>query len=519
MSAGASGKIGDNLVFSMRKSGPQVRTQKDPTDRRTAAQLEYREKVDVAGDRWKNLTENEKAAYNALAVGTDKTGYNLFMSEYFNRLELRYKLDEIDGAVVADSSGNGNDGILKVSALLYYPFNGNANDFSNSANNGNVVGAILDSDRFGNANSAYKFTVSNGHYIRPAAGIQNIAGNKKTITISGKFTMPTTGGRHIFRFKNSVGDADCFRLTIEQNTGFPFCWKIDSQGGGHLGLKRTVNICDGQFHIINVTYNIGYTISIDIDGVNATGAESSVIRSSDYFIIGDDTGNSAGMTIDECMVQDMTMDSNKRLRLRNVLVRHKLNNPVVTIGDRIGFELWGEPINITNGPAVCIDAGTSALANIKNQDPWTISYWSKPNVNYAGLSSVGWYGGNYKGPMVWLKTDGKIGVQVGRGATTGVNSNFGAVDVDAAASFIAGILNHVCVSYDGEYFDVFLNNINYLHYFLGANVDNGNGAQRFKVNCNPWDYNNSGISEYDDIRVYSRALGAVERTKIYNREI
>lgn len=39
----------------------------------------------------------------------------------------------------------------------YYPFNGDANDESNSGNNGTVYGASLDKDRFGNADRAYFF--------------------------------------------------------------------------------------------------------------------------------------------------------------------------------------------------------------------------------------------------------------------------------------------------------------------------------------------------------------------------
>lgn len=41
--------------------------------------------------------------------------------------------------------------------MAYYPFNGNANDESGNGNNGIVNGAILNSDRFGNANTAYNF--------------------------------------------------------------------------------------------------------------------------------------------------------------------------------------------------------------------------------------------------------------------------------------------------------------------------------------------------------------------------
>ncbi|MGA9405977.1 MAG: LamG-like jellyroll fold domain-containing protein [Bacteroidota bacterium] len=41
--------------------------------------------------------------------------------------------------------------------VLYYPFNGNANDSSRNGYNGTVAGATLTADRFGAANSAYSF--------------------------------------------------------------------------------------------------------------------------------------------------------------------------------------------------------------------------------------------------------------------------------------------------------------------------------------------------------------------------
>lgn len=45
--------------------------------------------------------------------------------------------------------------------VAYYPFNGNANDESGYNNNGNVHGASLVTDRFGNINSAYQFDGNN----------------------------------------------------------------------------------------------------------------------------------------------------------------------------------------------------------------------------------------------------------------------------------------------------------------------------------------------------------------------
>ena len=53
---------------------------------------------------------------------------------------------------------------LQNGLVAYYPFCGNANDQSVNLNNGNVNGATLTFDRFGNSNSAYKFD-GNDDYI------------------------------------------------------------------------------------------------------------------------------------------------------------------------------------------------------------------------------------------------------------------------------------------------------------------------------------------------------------------
>ena len=45
-----------------------------------------------------------------------------------------------------------NDGLV-----AYYPFNGNANDESGNGNDGEINGATLTEDEYGNTNSAYYF--------------------------------------------------------------------------------------------------------------------------------------------------------------------------------------------------------------------------------------------------------------------------------------------------------------------------------------------------------------------------
>ena len=62
----------------------------------------------------------------------------------------------------------------------WWPFNGNANDESGNGNNGTVNGAMLTSDRNGNANKAYSFD-GNADFIN--------CGNNSSVNISGSITL------------------------------------------------------------------------------------------------------------------------------------------------------------------------------------------------------------------------------------------------------------------------------------------------------------------------------------------
>ncbi len=67
----------------------------------------------------------------------------------------------------------------------WWPFNGNANDESVNGNDGAVNGAILSSDRFGNANSAYGFTgtTNNTEVITGSCSNFPSGNNPKTISV------------------------------------------------------------------------------------------------------------------------------------------------------------------------------------------------------------------------------------------------------------------------------------------------------------------------------------------------
>ncbi len=91
--------------------------------------------------------------------------------------------------------------------LLYYPFNGNANDASGNGYHGTVFNATLADDRFGNPNSAYYFNGTNSYINFP-----NVAALKPPLPVSfamwvNPLTLNITNQAYIF---NSSFDTDTY---------------------------------------------------------------------------------------------------------------------------------------------------------------------------------------------------------------------------------------------------------------------------------------------------------------------
>ena len=77
----------------------------------------------------------------------------------------------------------------------YWPFNGNANDESGNAHNGNITGATLTTDRYGNANCAYSYNGNNNYIMIP-----------NTSTLSGFADITISGWVNISQFPSSISD-------------------------------------------------------------------------------------------------------------------------------------------------------------------------------------------------------------------------------------------------------------------------------------------------------------------------
>jgi hypothetical protein len=79
----ASGKIGERLTFSERKTGHQARFQRKQKDRKSFEQLRNREVYFDAIGLWRKLSEEEKNYWRRQAVGRSLSGFNLFVKNYY----------------------------------------------------------------------------------------------------------------------------------------------------------------------------------------------------------------------------------------------------------------------------------------------------------------------------------------------------------------------------------------------------------------------------------------------------
>jgi uncharacterized protein (TIGR02145 family) len=154
------------------------------------------------------------------------------------------------------SSYNMDNTDINAGVIAYYPFNGNTNDESGNANHGLAKnGAMLDTDRFGNPNSAYYFDgVDDYIEILDATSLRPV-----DISISGWFNFSTVSGD----VRSLIGK------TVGSN------WQDSFSMWRHNSLKGATG-ADGQFDEIayshttaqDTWYHIAYTFN-DADNTHS----------------------------------------------------------------------------------------------------------------------------------------------------------------------------------------------------------------------------------------------------------
>jgi len=220
-----------------------------------------------------------------------------------------------------------NDGLI-----AHYPFNGNANDASGNGNHGTVNGATLTEDRFGNADSAYKFD-GQDDYIDLGQVKTNISSK---FSISAEIKAPLD--RSAFRVVLSKGlkSRSHFEVYIEKSRTSRYIpgefrfYSPNLQGTGasgtvigDFGSGKVVD--DDTFHHLVVTYN-GSTTTFYLDGfkVYKESTTGVYVDETAQFFIGRQTHTAHGKmsfkgVIDEVRIYNRALSENEIQQLYHLV--------------------------------------------------------------------------------------------------------------------------------------------------------------------------------------------------------
>ena len=86
-SLGASGTVGDTIVYSMWKGTPYVRMRVIPNNPQTASQVSQRNTLTAAVSTWKHgvsCNATSKNSWGACASGTGMSGFNRFTGHFID---------------------------------------------------------------------------------------------------------------------------------------------------------------------------------------------------------------------------------------------------------------------------------------------------------------------------------------------------------------------------------------------------------------------------------------------------
>ncbi|MCF8380443.1 MAG: PKD domain-containing protein [Bacteroidales bacterium] len=139
---------------------------------------------------------------------------------------------------------------LNEGLVAYFPFNGNANDESKTAINGNIVDAVFTQDRFGNENSALSFD-GDGDWV--TCGTDN-RGITNLITIS--LWVKSSDSNGIILSKYNIIHANPGYILFINKDGYPGLNGRDSKYGDYIRPTLSdAKINDSEWHHILATIN------------------------------------------------------------------------------------------------------------------------------------------------------------------------------------------------------------------------------------------------------------------------
>jgi hypothetical protein len=175
--------------------------------------------------------------------------------------------------------------------IAYFPFSGNANDFSGSGNNGTIYGGVTQtSDRFGSSSKAFSFDGASGYIEIPSLNSLPYSPISLSAWVVISSYFPLSAG-HKFRSimgRQQFGNTSCGMLGFyaDQNVnngGYDntFSWWMGGLSSPDFSYSKIVPIERTWIHLVyteDVNGNFNYYLNgvLTNSGVNTTVQNSNI---------------------------------------------------------------------------------------------------------------------------------------------------------------------------------------------------------------------------------------------------
>ena len=211
---------------------------------------------------------------------------------------------------------------LKVGLIAYYPFTNNATDSSGRHHNGTVVNALLTSDRFGMANSAYAFNGKSSYIsVKDSSDLRL---NNTDFTLNMWVNMDAYKWVNLPAYGNAL-------LIKRQHTGNLTGWGASIQNGAPFfnvagpQITKSVSkskITSAMWHMVTITYSLKQQqVSFYIDGILKSAGTGIItpdaLNNSQLYIGHNDQSTSDYFkgSIDDIRVYNRKLSTNEMLSL------------------------------------------------------------------------------------------------------------------------------------------------------------------------------------------------------------
>ncbi len=139
--------------------------------------------------------------------------------------------------------------------IASFPFNGNSGDVSGNNHDGTVSGATLTTDRYGNANSAYRFTSASQNITISSLHLTNVVQYSVAAWFKKDSTTLSVNHEGTIFCGNFPGGSSPVGLRLFVGSTNQVVW-INEFSGGCMGLITTnQNYADNKWHSVVATLN------------------------------------------------------------------------------------------------------------------------------------------------------------------------------------------------------------------------------------------------------------------------